>query len=324
MRIKHLVTTVDTNTEGGPTRIITSGIQPLKGTSIAEKRDYFKANHDYVRNCLLNHPRGYPGMFGAVITESTQPDADIGTFFLTNIGYLDMCVHSAIGVAAACLETGMINLYGEKNLVRLETPLGIISLWPNYNGKDLDSVSIEPAPSFVHTDKLMLDIGLATPIEVSILFSSVYFIMVNIGTIGIHVAENQEGKLREIACKSIEKANQFLSAGDFEQTEQISIDLAFLYEDVDSTFCRSAVFSKTGVIDRSPCGAGTAAKMTLMYKHGELALNSDYTNGNFSNTKFKGQVIRSQKNEQENKVWSIISGSAHITGFHQFIIDASD
>ena len=67
MRIRKIFTTVDTHTEGGPTRIVTSGLPPLKGESISEKRDYFKANFDDVRGRLLNYPRGYPGMFGAVL-----------------------------------------------------------------------------------------------------------------------------------------------------------------------------------------------------------------------------------------------------------------
>jgi len=56
--------------------------------------------YDAIRNCLLNHSRGYSGMFGAILIEPIYPDADIGAFFMTNTGYLDMCVHSAIGVVA--------------------------------------------------------------------------------------------------------------------------------------------------------------------------------------------------------------------------------
>jgi proline racemase len=324
MRIKQMITTVDTHTEGGPTRIVTSGIPPLKGTSMGEKRDYFKTRHDEIRTCLMNHPRGYQGMFGAILTEPTDPNADIGVFFITNTGYLDMCVHSAIGVAAACLETGMIHPNGEEGLVRLETPAGLISLWAKYSGNDLISLSIEPTPSFVQTQSLVLDIGMDTPVTASVVFSAVFFVLIDVGRLGITVTQDEEEKLRKLACSAIEKSNQVINTDALEKTENRTVDLAFLYENLDSTACKSAVFSKTGILDKSPCGAGTAAKMTLMHQSGELDLNTDFTNGNMFNTNFRGRLTQSKKNGQVEMVQSIISGEAHITGFHKFIIDFSD
>ena len=61
-----MLTSMDTNTEGGPTRIVTSGVPRLKGASVGEKMAHFKTRYDYMRDGLLKHPRGYPGMFGAV------------------------------------------------------------------------------------------------------------------------------------------------------------------------------------------------------------------------------------------------------------------
>ncbi len=324
MQIKQIITTVDTHTEGGPTRIVTSCIAPLKGASIAEKRDYFKSKYDDVRKCLVNHPRGYPGMFGAVLTEPSQPDAETGVFFLTNTGYLDMCVHSAIGVVAACLDTGMITPYDREGLVRLETPAGIISLWANYDGRELESVSIEPTPSFVHTQAMPLDIGLDRPVIAGIVFSAVFFILIDVRKIGLQVTDGQEEKLRELACRAIENANQALKADGADLAVDTTVDLAFLYEDVNPTCCRSAVYSKTGILDKSPCGAGTVAKMTLMHQRGELELNNEYTNESIFNTRFKGRVTQSRKKGAYTQVRSIISGSAYITGFHRFVVEVSD
>lgn len=324
MRIKHMFTTIDTHTEGGPTRIVTSGIPPLKGETIAKKRDYFKTRFDPIRNCLMNHPRGYLGMFGAILTEPTCSDADMGVFFLTNTGYLDMCVHSAMGVAAACLETGMISPGGEDGLVTLETPAGLIRLWARYSGNDLSSLSIAPPPSFVQAQTLVLDIGMDRPITASIVFSSVLFIVIDVCTLGMRVTTDQEEKLRELACIAIERANQTIDTSGFETTEHRTISLAFLYEDIDATCCKSAVFSKQGILDKSPCGAGTAAKLTLMHQCGELELNTGFTNTNLFNTKFKGRLTQSKKKGQLTIVNSIITGAAHITGFHKFIINFSD
>ena len=58
MNIKNMFTAIDTHTEGGPTRIITSGIPPLIGKTMPEKRDYFVNHHDQLRKFLLLDPRG--------------------------------------------------------------------------------------------------------------------------------------------------------------------------------------------------------------------------------------------------------------------------
>ena len=76
MDIRRLITTVDTHTAGEPTRIITAGLPPLPGATMAEKRDFFKTHLDDVRLWLTQEPRGHSAMHVAVLTPPTQPQAD--------------------------------------------------------------------------------------------------------------------------------------------------------------------------------------------------------------------------------------------------------
>ena len=272
----------------------------------------------------MNYPRGYPGMFGAVLTEPTDPDADVGAFFLTNTGYLDMCVHSALGLAVACLETGMLSPSSENKPIKLETPAGIVSLSPAFSGNDLVSMAIEPGPAYVHTEKLSLDVGLAAPIEASIVFSAVFFVLVDVGKIGMQVDTADTEALRELACKAIKAANFVLEKSTGGQAQGPSAALAFLYENADAASCKSAVFSPAGVLDRSPCGAGTVAKVTLLHQQGDLGQDKNYVNANMFGTQFTGRVLRSQRVGENTNVWSRVSGSAHVTGFHNFVVDPHD
>ena len=114
MRLSRALTTIDTHTAGGPTRTITAGLPPLQGETVAEKMEYFRTHFDSVRKLLMSEPRGHRDMSGAVITEPTHPDADLGVFFLTASGYLPACVHSTIGVAVAGLETGFLGLASDR------------------------------------------------------------------------------------------------------------------------------------------------------------------------------------------------------------------
>ena len=130
---RKILSTIDTHTAGGPTRIITSGIPPLHGSDVAAKMAFFKSNFDSIRKLLMREPRGHRDMSGAVLTSPTHPEADVGAFFITGAGYLPACVHSSIGIAAAGLGAGFIatETVQSTGQLKMEIPAGLISLRPD-------------------------------------------------------------------------------------------------------------------------------------------------------------------------------------------------
>ncbi|GAI28872.1 unnamed protein product, partial [marine sediment metagenome] len=52
MRFRKIITAVDGHTEGEPVRLITGGIPHIPGNTMAEKRDFFRQNLDYLRTAL--------------------------------------------------------------------------------------------------------------------------------------------------------------------------------------------------------------------------------------------------------------------------------
>ncbi len=167
-RVK-VISTIDAHTAGGPTRVIIDGTPVLSGETVAEKMSDFRTNHDSVRKLLMREPRGHKGMYGAVITEATGPEADIGAFFFTSSGYLPACVHSSMGVTRVAVETGMISRRIGRP-IRMEIPTGVISLRPTYTEGELRSVAIQTPPAFVHTHVVDLDLGARGSIRASIVF----------------------------------------------------------------------------------------------------------------------------------------------------------
>jgi proline racemase len=322
MEIKNIITTVDTDTEGGPTRIITSGLPYLSGRSVSEKQKEFISRFDGIRNDLLNHPRGYPGMFGAVLTEPCHPDAHVGVFFMTNTGYLNMCVHSAIGVGTACLETGMIPRDNDRPVIRLDSPAGLITLRGEYTGSQLRNITIEPGPAKVHTRQLTLDLGENISIKADLVFSAVLFLLIDLTPLGLHVEKDNQEILRSMAKSAIEAANEQLASKPIEGAEAgVMVDLAFLYQESQPHACSSVVFSKAGVLDQSPCGAGTGAKMALSFSKGELMSDTIYTNRNIYGRVFQGRLIQSVESFDVATIFFEITGTAKITGFHRFLLN---
>jgi len=79
-----------------------------------------------------------------------------------------------------------------------------------------------------------------------------------------------------------------------------------------------------GVLDRSPCGTGTCAKMAVMHAKNELALNQDFTHESILGTTFTGRLLRETTVGEYRAVVPTITGSAWITGFAQYVVDADD
>ena len=120
MRLRRFVQVVDTHTAGEPTRVVLTGIPPIPGRTMEERRRWLAENADDFRRFLLREPRGHADMFGAIVTPPCSPGADFGVIFLDNGGYLGMCGHGAIGVVTALATLG----WTDKDELLLDTPSG--------------------------------------------------------------------------------------------------------------------------------------------------------------------------------------------------------
>ena len=88
---------VDTHTVGEFTRIVVSGFPKLEGNTMIERKNYLAEHYDHFRQALMFEPRGHHDMFGAVVTEPVNPEADFGVIFMDTGEYLNMCGHGTIG-----------------------------------------------------------------------------------------------------------------------------------------------------------------------------------------------------------------------------------
>jgi proline racemase len=85
MDVVRLITTVDAHTAGEPTRIVTGGLPPRAGATMAEKQQFFAAHFDDVRRFLTQEPRGHSAMHVAVLTTPTQPEADAAALIMNSL-----------------------------------------------------------------------------------------------------------------------------------------------------------------------------------------------------------------------------------------------
>ncbi|WP_042662652.1 proline racemase family protein [Haloferax sp. ATB1] len=316
-------TTIDTHTEGEPTRIVVDGIDrsALVGDSVRERRDSFADTHDWVRDLLMREPRGHDDMFGAVVVDSDHPDADVGVFFMDSRGYLDMCGHGTIGVVSALLELGRLD---RRETVRVETPAGLVEAAPEYaSDGGVERVTIENVRSFVY-DRATVPVSfLDSPLPVDVVYAGNFFALVDSDHLDLPVEPRHAATFVDWGLEIRDAVNERLDIVHPLTGEEGSVSITEIYgtpEDVD----RSIVVFGEGQVDRSPCGTGTCAKMALLHDAGALDIGESYLHESIVGTRFEGRLVAADERDGVTLTTPLITGSARITGKHRFVKDAKD
>src|SRR3989441_919387 len=142
------ITTIDLHSGGEPLRVYTSGLPPIEGRTVLEKRRYFREHYDHIRKGTMWEPRGHADMYGAVITSSV--DADLDVFFLHNEGYSTMCGHAIIALTKLVLDTGLIRKEGDNPQLTINVPAGTVHTRAVMEHGSVREVSFRNVPSFVY------------------------------------------------------------------------------------------------------------------------------------------------------------------------------
>jgi proline racemase/trans-L-3-hydroxyproline dehydratase len=321
---QHVLTTVDTHTAGEPTRVVVAGVPFLRGT-MAEKRRQLQEDYDFIRTALMHEPRGHADMFGAIIMEPDQPEADIGVVFMDTGGYLAMCGHGSIGVVVAALTTGLVPPEEPTTEVLMDTPAGLVRARAQVEDGRIDQVAVENAPAFLYRGDVEVQTP-SGPLQLDISFGGNFFALVPAKSLGLEVTLVHLPRL-------IERGIAIRAAVE-EQVEVVhptrphinTVDLVEIYEDLEGeeAHCRNVVIFGAAQADRSPCGTGTSAKMAALYAKGRLDLQHPFVNESLIGTRFTGRLLREERVGSMTAVVPEISGNAYVTGFQQFVVDPRD
>lgn len=326
MKINRMISAIDTHTCGAPTRNIIGGLPYIPGKTMSDKMKYFQEKYDKLRTMLMFEPRGRSNMSGAIFTEPCHPDADIGVFFIEVGGYLPMCGHSTIGCCTALVETGMISTTEPITLASLDTPAGLIKVKLEIENNYCKSVTIRNIPSFLYAsnvDILIKDIG---KIYVDIAYGGNFYAIVEAASVGLSILP--------------ENANQIITMGKFIReavNKKIKVrhpEKEFINDVTHVQFygppthkdahAKNVVVILPGAISRSPCGTGTSARLATMYAKKEIKMGEEFVYESPIGTIFKAKIVEEVTVGSFKAVINEITGSAYVTGIHQFVVDNND
>ena len=318
--------TMDSHTGGEPTRLIVGGVDPVPGKTMREKRLYFMEHYDQIRLQLTREPRGHRGMFAAFLTEPATAGAHFGLIYMDPRRYPYLCGHGTIGAVTTLIEAGVIQITGDVSPVVVDTPSGPMETKVYMQNDRVESVAIKMVPSFVHQDGAKLELPGVGVISVATVCVGGFFVMVSSNEIGLDLIPSNRPRLLELGMNLIDAANQQLNVRHPTRTEVNTVDVTEFYDPTNEArgIGKSMVIYGEEHMDRSPCGTGTAAKMTLLYYQGKISLNDTFTNTSPLGTTFQGRLVEEIQLGDTDAVVAEIRGSAHITGIHEFIVDPRD
>ena len=325
MRSARVISTIETHTEGMPTRVVTGGIGIIPGATANERRLHFMKHLDHIRHFLMDEPRGHASMGGAILQPPTTPDADWGVVFIEASGCLPMCGHGTIGVATALVESGMVTVTEPVTTIRLETPAGLVTARVSVSDGHATSVTIENVPAFVDRLDAQIDVAGVGRVPYSLAFGGNYYALVNLDDVGLPFDRARQADILAAGLAIMDAIN----ASEPPRHPQIEgVDhchhVEFIAPGSTAEHSRHAMAIYPGWFDRSPCGTGTSARMAELWARGELPLDSDFVNESFIGGRFVGRLVGETKVGDFRAVVPTITGRAWVSGLAQYMMDPSD
>ena len=320
------ITTIDAHAEGEPLRIITSGLPPILGDTILERRRYLRENLDHLRTALMWEPRGHADMYGAIMTDPVTPKADAGVLFLHNEGYSTMCGHGIIGLVTVVLETGLLPTAGPVTTVKLDTPAGLVTAHAKLEGSRVRSVAFENVPYFVYALDQTVDVPGIGPVRFDLAFGGAFYAYCQAADLGLGLGPPDFRRLIELGTAIKRAVMDSLSIDHpFEE------DLSFLYGTIfvglpqaGGADSRNDCIFAEGEVDRCPTGTGVSGRLALNYARGQLGEDQPFVVESIIGTRFTGRILGTTTFGEYKAIIPEFEGSAHIVGRHEFLIDPDD
>lgn len=320
------ISTIDAHTEGEPLRIITSGFPSLPGKTILEKRQLMKQKYDHIRRALIWEPRGHADMYGCLLTDPISQDGIVGVIFFHNEGYSTMCGHGIIALSTVLADTGLIPATGAVIELNIDTPAGrVLATAYRKEGKTV-KVSFLNVPSFVYLTDQEVDVPGLGLISYDIAFGGAFYAFCRAEDLELGLGPEDNRKLIEAGLRI-----KHAIAATTEIRHPFEKELGFLYGTIftgpaqnPSHHSRNVCVFAEGEIDRSPTGTGVSARAALHHARDELEIDQPFVVESILGTCFTGRIAATTPFGPYDAVIPEITGTAHITGRHEFLIDPSD
>ncbi len=338
MNVSNMIHAVDLHACGEPGRVIVGGVLDVPGESMFDKMQHLSQKADSLRLRMLREPRGYPAANCNLILPSNNPEAVAGFVIMEQTEYPGMSGTNTICVVTTLIETGMVEVNEPFTDFKLDTPAGLISIRAEVSNGKATNVTFENVPAFsVYTNE-SISVPEIGEVKVDVAYGGMFYVILDSEELGLKLSPENGGEIVRVAEMVKAIASEKLPVVHPENKEISGITIAVVSgppENPAATLKNVVVVSTgkldwdrpetwKGVIDRSPCGTGTCAKMASLFEKNMLDVDTDFIHEGILGTTFTGRLVRKTKVGDYDAVVPTITGRAWITGFAQYVVDAND
>ena len=318
------ITAIEMHTGGEPLRVFTSGLPPIEGRTVLEKRRYFREHYDHLRTGTMWEPRGHADMYGAVITPSL--DADLDVFFLHNEGYSTMCGHAIIALTKLVFETGILSRESDRAELTINVPAGKVYARAVLEDGKVRETSFRNVPSFLYLCDEQVEVPGIGRVRFDVAYGGAFYAFVDAAYLGVTLTADHYHKLIDYG-RRIKRAvmENFSIKHPFED------ELSFLYGTIftgpaaqTDHHSRNVCIFADGEVDRSATGTGVSAGAAQHHEKGKLSLNQKITIESIIGSTMTVQAVAATRFGPYDAVIPEVGGTAAITGRSEFYFDPDD
>jgi proline racemase len=310
------VRTVDYHTGGEPFRIVTGGVEPLRGSTVLERRRDALERLDHVRRLLVFEPRGHADMYGCHVVPGNDDGADLGVVFFHNAGYSTACGHGTIALVTWALDEGVVGRREGENRVVVDVPSGRLETVALVEDGRVRSVTFRNVPSFVWATQVE-----AGDAVVDVAFGGAFY-----ATLRERVEPAELPRLIELGRavkRALEAENEIVHPLEPELRDVYGV-IFWQQEGEQPLTQRNVTVFADGEVDRSPCGSGTSARLALLDAAGELPRGDELRHRSIVGSEFTARVVGETDVAGRPAVVTEVTGTAYRTGESAFALDPDD
>lgn len=321
------VEVVDMHTGGEPLRIIARGFPPIEGATILDKRRYVRERLDGLRKFLMFEPRGHMDMYGALLVEPSDPQADLAVLFMHNEGYSTMCGHAIIALGRYAVERRLVEVREGETVVRIECPCGLVTAHVAVKNGRAGEVWFSSVPAFLLKRDLEVEVPGLARVTCDIAYGGAFYALVEAKELGLEIGVSPVVDIVRAATALTASVNRMTPV-----THPDHADLGFLYGAIltdggtgaEGRPTRNVCVFAEGQVDRSPTGSGVTARLAQQFGRGQAGSGERRLFESITGSRFWGEVEGTVPVRGHEAVTVRVGGKAHFCGEARFWLEEDD